>query len=358
MESAERMTTLEVRRDDPAVARLLEEPLPEPADGEALLRVERFGLSANNITYAALGDQLGYWRFFPTVEGWGRIPAWGFATVVAGHAAALPLGARVFGYVPMATHLVLRPEGGKGGIVDTSPHRADLPKAYNTYLDPATDRAHAVAPEDAVMLLRPLFSLSFLLDDALGEHDATLLVTSASSKTSLGLARLQADRGVPVVGLTSERHRTFVEGIGVYEQVVSYNALETLPVPPAATLVDVAGSAAVRRVVHERLGGALARSILVGATHRDAAALADTAPLPGPAPAFFFAPDQLRARIREWGPAGFDARFAEAFAVLVGWSEEWLERRPVEGPAAALAAYREVAAGAAPPDAGYVVKLR
>ncbi len=41
----------------------------------------------------------GYWRFFPASEdGWGRIPAWG-------HARQDDL--RVFGYVPMASHVVL-----------------------------------------------------------------------------------------------------------------------------------------------------------------------------------------------------------------------------------------------------------
>jgi NADPH:quinone reductase-like Zn-dependent oxidoreductase len=350
--------TLEVRRDDLRTARIVIEPLPDLADGEALLRVERFGLSANNITYGALGDQLGYWRFFGAAEdGWGRIPAWGFAQVVASAADALPEGRRAFGYLPMGTHVVLRPDGvSERGFVDASPHRADLPKAYNIYGDPASDPAYEADREDALLLLRPLFSLSFLLDDALGAPDATVIVTSASSKTSLGLARLQAERGVRVAGLTSARNRDFVEGLGLFDTVATYDAADTLARDPSV-LVDVAGDAGVRRAGHEHLGDALTQSILGGATHWERAAAGDRAPLPGPAPTFFFAPDALRARTKEWGAAGFGQRFAESFHRLVDWTEGWLAHERVEGAGPALEAYRAVAAGDVRPATGHVIQL-
>src|SRR3954468_18105215 len=95
----------DARRDDRRPARVVAEPAPDLAAGEALLRVERFGLTANNITYGALGDQLGDWRFFAASEGgWGRLPAGGFAEVVAWAADGLPEGRRAFGYLPMASH--------------------------------------------------------------------------------------------------------------------------------------------------------------------------------------------------------------------------------------------------------------
>ena len=58
---------LRVRRDDLASCELVEDESlgGELRDGEVRLRVERFGLSTNNITYAVLGDRLGYWRVFP-----------------------------------------------------------------------------------------------------------------------------------------------------------------------------------------------------------------------------------------------------------------------------------------------------
>jgi hypothetical protein len=57
------MHTIEVRRDDLARTRAVTEKDPRPADGQAVLRVERFSLSANNVTYAHLGD-------LPDVAGW------------------------------------------------------------------------------------------------------------------------------------------------------------------------------------------------------------------------------------------------------------------------------------------------
>jgi hypothetical protein len=58
--------TLGVARTDLARTTLVEHELPELADGEALLQVDRVGLTANNVTYAVLGDApWRYWEFFP-----------------------------------------------------------------------------------------------------------------------------------------------------------------------------------------------------------------------------------------------------------------------------------------------------
>jgi hypothetical protein len=61
----------EVRRDDLSATRVLERHPPRPKAGEVTFAVERFGFSANNITYALLGDRLGYWTLFPASAGWG-----------------------------------------------------------------------------------------------------------------------------------------------------------------------------------------------------------------------------------------------------------------------------------------------
>ena len=74
---------------------------------------------------------IGYWKFFPAPEGQGRIPVWGFAQVVRSNAADAPEGLRLFGYWPMSSHTVLRLEARASGFVETSPHRAELPGAYN-----------------------------------------------------------------------------------------------------------------------------------------------------------------------------------------------------------------------------------
>ena len=69
--------------------------LPELKPGQVLLHVDKFALTANNITYGAAGDSIGYWKFFPAQDNWGRIPVWGYADVIASHNDALPIGERV-----------------------------------------------------------------------------------------------------------------------------------------------------------------------------------------------------------------------------------------------------------------------
>ena len=105
------------------------------AEGEVLLEVERFALTANNITYGAMGDSFGYWKFFPAPEGLGRIPVWGFARVVDSKAPDAPVGLRIFGYLPMSSHFTARLSKGRNGLVDTAAHRAELPPTYNAYAE-------------------------------------------------------------------------------------------------------------------------------------------------------------------------------------------------------------------------------
>ena len=54
-----------------------------PPPDALLVRVDRFAFTANNITYAVLGDELKYWQLFPAPHGFGNIPVWGFGDVIA-----------------------------------------------------------------------------------------------------------------------------------------------------------------------------------------------------------------------------------------------------------------------------------
>ena len=351
-------SALEVRREDLADARAVDDPLGEPADGQALLRVERFGLTANVITYAVAGDTIGYWRFFPAGEdGWGRIPAWGFAEVVASACDALADGDRLFGYLPMATHVLLTPEARGSDVLDVTPHRAELPRAYNVYR-----RAGKPAEADArELVLRPLFLLCFLLADQLEAEDRSgaeqVLVSSASSKTALGLAHELRPSGARVTGLTSPGNLEFVRSTGVYDEVVSYAGVGSLDAGIATVTVDMAGDGALRRAIHEHFGDSLRSSVLVGATHAGVASFAPDPGLPGPAPSFFFVPDRMRVRAREWGPAMFGARVERAFADFSAWSEGWLGLEPVAGEDAVLDAYGRVLRGEVRPDSAIVAAL-
>eukprot|EP01035_Chromulina_nebulosa_P007019 gene7019-9459_t len=182
--------------------------------------------------------------------------------------------------------------------------------------------APADAPlQDERSLLYPLFITSFLIDDLLADNGdfggKTVILASASSRTSLGLAWLLKQSGrVKVVGLTSPRNKAFVESLGYYDQVVLYDDLDGAPVETPAVLVDFAGDPVVRAAVHKRFGDDLAYSCLVGATHWEARSA--PAGLPGPKPAFFFAPDRIVKRRQDWGPGGLESRYGEAWDRFVG----------------------------------------
>lgn len=83
------------------------------ATGQARLRIASFGLTSNHITYAAFGDAMKYWEFFPSANAeHGRIPVWGFADVVAvavDGVDGVAVGERFYGYFPMAQHVLLQP---------------------------------------------------------------------------------------------------------------------------------------------------------------------------------------------------------------------------------------------------------
>jgi len=355
------MSDFLVRRDDLRTCRVEDSPTPELEEGQALLRVARFGLTANNITYAVFGDGMRYWDFFPAPEGWGRVPTWGFAEVAASRAEGVEVGTRLYGYLPPSTHLVVTPARADAhGFVDAAPHRQPLPSAYQRYLSTATDPFSAQDTEALQMLLRPLFSTAFLIDDALEDDGRTeagpILISSASSKTSVAAAFLLSQRpGVEVVGLTSGRSRAFVEGLGIYAHVVTYDEVDGLDAGPA-TFVDVAGDAAVRLAVHTHFGDRLAASLVVGATHWEELT-PGAAGLPGPAPQLFFAPDRIVKRGADWGPAALDERVAAAWHPFRDWVAGWLEPIEGEGFDAVRSAYLAVLAGDVDPATAHVLTV-
>ncbi|HUP85421.1 MAG TPA: DUF2855 family protein [Acidimicrobiales bacterium] len=354
---------LVVKRDALHEVRLDEfERLPLE-EGEARLRVDRFAFTANNVTYAVFGAAMRYWDFFPASEpSLGRIPVWGFADVVESHAQGVEEGVRVYGYLPMSTDFVVRPgRVNERGFTDTFEHRQPMAAAYNAYLDVGTDPVFDADHEPAMMLLRPLYYTAFLLDDFLADNGyfgaTSVVLSSASSKTALGTAYFLSQReDIEIVGLTSPGNAAFVEGLGVYSSVVTYDAADDLPLQPCV-FVDIAGDAAVRTAVHRRFGGQLVHSSAVGGTHWQAAPPTTDGTLPGAAPSFFFAPDQARKRAGDWGSAQLDAAFVKLWHRAVGWSEGWLDVREARGADAVRSAYLEVLEGHSSPSVGHVLSL-
>ena len=210
------------------------------------------------------------------------------------------------------------------------------------------------------MLFRPLFMTDFVLDDWLADNDffgagdGIVVLSSASSKTSFGLAHLLAARvsRPEIVGLTSSGNVDFVESLGVYDRVLTYDDVDALDAEVAAVYVDMAGDVDVRRAVHTRLGG-LTASVAVGGTHWDK--VGGGGPLPGPAPSLFFAPDQIVKRREDWGPGGVESRFAEAWQAFLPVVEGWITVEERSGADGVVDAYHEVLDGRVDPSVAFVL---
>lgn len=360
---------IEVARGDLTRWRVVDpDPLPL-ADGQARLRVDRFGFSSNNVSYAVIGDLLRYWEAFPAsppAEGddtlWGRVPAWGFAEVVETRSPTVQVGERLFGFVPMSTGLVIEPgRSSPAEVWDTSAHRAVLAGPYNAYRRCSADPAYRPDQEALQMLLFPLYFTSFVIDDFLADHGdfgaAQVVVSSASAKTALGAAYLLHARGVHTVGLTSAANVAFCESLGVYDAVLPYDAVGTLDQTPSA-FIDVSGDQGLVTAVHRRLVDVLAHSMIVGDTHWDSAP-DDTAagPRPGPTPEFLFAPSQITKRSREWGADVLAATMAAAWARYAGWVATWLTLESCAGPDAVIEVFRTYLSGRVDPRVGTACTL-
>ncbi|KAA5803397.1 DUF2855 family protein [Alkalicaulis satelles] len=355
---------LSIDRSDITRAEMVEEPSRALEDGEARLTIQSFALTANNITYAAFGEAMGYWRFFPGADGRGRLPVWGFAQVSESRADGLQEGERVYGYWPAASELIvtpgkLRPES----FIDAAPHRAGLPAVYNRYVRCAGDPAYDRAREPAQMVLQPLFLTSFLIDAFLRDQNClgarAVILTSASSKTALALAFLlgrNRPEALRIEALTSARNAAFVEASGLYDHVIAYDDIGSLDASEPRLIVDFAGAAEVNRALHDHLGKGLKGNIRVGGAHWD-----DSAPapdLPGPKPVFFFAPDHARERMAEWGPEEFARRQGGAWTAFAKSADDLLTWRTLKGGAAALGAYQALVKGDVPAIEALVVEAQ
>jgi Protein of unknown function (DUF2855) len=343
---------LEIDRSEIQKAALVETEGRELAEGEARLTIDRFALTANNITYAAFGEVMRYWDFFPaTGAGKGRLPVWGFADVSESRCPDLPAGERIYGYFPAASELVVCPaKVAPAGFVDASDHRAHLPPAYNRYVRCAGDTGYDPASEAEQMVLQPLYLTGWLLARFLRDEAAfgarRVYLTSASSKTAIGMAKCLENEplaGVEICALTSAGSRDFVAGLGIYDDIQLYSTIDDLAVDDPAIVVDFAGDAGVNQALHARYGDQLKANIRVGGAHWQQSAPAPG--LPEPKPIFFFAPDHLEKARETLGPGGFQAAYGRDWLEFAASAQQWLTFRQFEGATACLEFYQKLIDG-------------
>jgi len=359
---------LDIVRDDISRAAIAVLPVRDLATGEVEFAIELVALTANNITYAALGQKTpllgpdaGYWDFFSERDEPGHLPVWGFATVARSAADGIAEGERFYGYWPLASHAVLTAGNVRGsGFSEASARRAGLPAPYNQYVRLAAMADHREPDHDWWPIYRPLFLTGWLIADQFeDERDfnaSTVIVSGASSKTSLGFAQAMKARGKgpKLVALASARSAGFTTDTGLYDQVVDYDAIDAIQAEGKVAMVDFAGNPAATRAVHERFGDDLAVDMIVGITHWDAER--GTAPLPGPRPIGFFAPGRMQKRAADWGAQGLRERTEAAWLAFMPTARRLtaIDRR--SGGDAALAAYRDAVAGNVDPGAGLLIE--
>ena len=346
----------EIDRRDIRQFRLAPSVVPSTLDdSQVVLQLERAALTSNNVSYALSGDMLDYWGFFPTENGWGRLPVMGFGVVTESANTEIAVGTRYFGFFPLADHHVVNSQRSSNGFIDAAPWRQKHAMTYRRF-----ELASPQPNDDAALVLRGLFTTSFLLDDFLREHEffgaQRVIITSASSKTAIALAHcLKRGGNTSVVGLTSAKHVAFVAQLGEYDEVVDYESLASLQPDVATVIVDMSGNQGVVAALHEQLSGHVNHSCSVGATHWDAPRSGTN--IPEPQPKFFFAPSQVAKRNTDWGREVLNTRLAEGLALFVEASTAWMTIQHISGAAEVSELYRNLIAGQVAPSHGNIVSL-
>jgi len=185
---------LEVRRNSFGEAEVHLEPLAQLREGEIRLRIDRFAVTANNLSYAGTGDMLGYWNFFPASEPstWGRVPAVGYAEVIETRNADIAIGGRFHGWFPMAETVTIRAAVTRDGFRDDGEHRQAHAAIYRTFTRTDLDPLHddAADGEDRHALLRVLLLTGFLAEEFFADSGGAVADGAAPFFGEIGRAHV------------------------------------------------------------------------------------------------------------------------------------------------------------------------
>ncbi|KAF9555438.1 hypothetical protein CPC08DRAFT_642870 [Agrocybe pediades] len=230
-------------------------PIHCPAN-HVLIKVDRFGFSANNVTYQALGEHphFRYFDFHPAPSSQdgsisskthGLVPVWGFGIIVKSTHPKIDEGERVYGYFAPTRYLLLPvspADVNKTSFYVPRPHLPADRRPYNQILRCRADPHYISSPqaEDMTMLYRPLYWTAFWCEDWLHSTNyrggaTRILVSSASSKTAFCFAhrvRKRISAGeisstTQIIGLTSKKNIQFTKNLNLYHHVLDYDSFTT-----------------------------------------------------------------------------------------------------------------------------------
>lgn len=346
-----------IRRDAPEDWRY-DSRGPETAAGGVLLRINRVGLSSNNITYATSGNML-FRHFFPAEEGWTTVPVWGYGEVVASDHPDIAPGRHVFGFFPLSEYLTVTPgRVSATGFYDEVSHRQKLPGAYNRYqFLPEGGEADPLGDYDIIM--RPLLMTSFVLARFLEEEKffgaRHVLVSSASAKTAFStiwLLRRAGYAGLKITGLTAAGNREFVRGLDLYTDIVSYGELPSLSLEEPLLYIDVAGDDEINATIH-RGAADMRHSCRLGDTHGGDRSVT----LDDPQPQMFIAPLEIRKLNQLWGRDVFNQRYRKASDAFLRFCSHAISISRHEGQEAVSAAVLATVRGGGDPATAHILTL-
>ncbi len=333
------VTELWVDRTDFRKTKVVNEDVRPLKAGEILVAIDKFGLTANNVSYALSGDMIGYWKFYPAQDNWGKVPVWGCANVLESRCDDVAVAERLWGFFPMASHAILQPGRiSTSHFRDLAEHRLALPgpSIYSSYQRTQVEPEFIQQFENERCLLFPLFATSFLIYDYLIDNDffgaRQVVVGSASSKTGFGLAMMLHDDPAvtqKVIGITSARNKDFVEKLGCCDQITLYGEESQIDSLTPTAYVDMSGDAKLTTALHTHLGNNMVESCMVGASHWDGGG--EVGELPGAKPAFFFAPAQIEKRDKEWGSGKVMGKAMEASFKVASKVKDTVELKWING---------------------------
>jgi hypothetical protein len=356
------MLQLLVNKADLRDVRIVEAPDQPLPGGQARFRIDLFALTTNNISYAVMGGPpLGYWDFFPADDAWGKPPCWAFGTISQSNVAGVEVGARYYGYFPVADTLDVVPRDIRAdAFSDAIAHRGGKAAGYNAYRNVKSDPGYDPAFEAEQTLLRPLYGTGCLAADLVRQLSPnSVLISSASSKTAVSLAHeLRRWGGTKTTGLTSRRNAAYVRSTELYDEITTYDAIGSLTEKARAVYIDFLGRDDVTAAVHRQIGGALIKSLSIGftgRTNRPGGVLPAPFELPGPKPEIFFSLAYRAQRLSSDPQLG--DRLIHDMRSFYAASRKYMSIRKGVGDAAVLATWKLLAKGDSDPRDAHVLSF-
>ncbi|KAJ3253639.1 hypothetical protein HK103_000427 [Boothiomyces macroporosus] len=349
---------LVLKKDFVDQVRIQTQPLPPLAPEHVLIRIEIFGLTANNITYIALGKSLQYFDFFPADSAdEAKAPVWGIGVIEQSNSPLLKKGERIYGYYPIAKYISFKPVSIKNNFFYVI--RDQLPRdraVYNQYFRANGDPEYIKNNEELMLLFRPLWTTSFFLHDFLvanGFFDAKkVVISSASSKTGYSFALLLKDNDFEVIGLTSKSNVEFVTSLNFYDKVVRYDDISELPTDEPIVYCDFAGSDSLNRTIHNHFGPKLQKQVVAGMSHVSEA----NSKFGDDKSITFFAPEWIKVRKPKVGDNIVERR-EKAWNYFIETIVPHVNLKYVNGAKDVVKVYHKMLKGQSTPDEGYILSM-